>query len=154
MILTTQHILNAKLLAEEKHFNQRYGTRPYMFHIQSVVDTLPFLSEFIPTAYFHQAQIIAYLHDILEDTDVGETYIYNNFGSDVVVAVKLLTKKPSETRDDYIQRLIASQNTMAIIVKIADTMTNLKQSLESGNIKFINRYTKQLDKLMSYLQHA
>lgn len=153
MILTTQHILEARTLAEQKHFYQRYGNEPYINHIQGVVDTLPLISQYIPKAFFHQAQIVAYLHDILEDTDLGETYIYNHFGSDVLVAVRALTKLPNESRDDYINRLIASQNTIAIIIKMADTMYNLRKSLESGNMGFINRYTKQLIRLMSYFRH-
>ena len=63
-------------------------------------------------------KIVAYLHDILEDTDVSENTIRNLFGE-----VKLLTHAKSEPYMDYIRRV--KENELAKRVKLADLTHNM-----------------------------
>jgi (p)ppGpp synthase/HD superfamily hydrolase len=55
-------INKAKEFAIKHHGEQKYGDRPYSFHLDQVVSYL------VP--YGETAQVIGYLHDVVEDTDV------------------------------------------------------------------------------------
>ena len=67
------------------------GTR-YFEHIKSVTYIL--ITEF-PTITFNQVAA-AYLHDILEDTDIKDATIENIFGREITEIVQAVTKKPDE----------------------------------------------------------
>lgn len=70
-------------------------------------------------------QHVAWLHDILEDTDTTPEELYQlGYSNEVVQAVLLLTKPKKEPYADYIEALCASGNQKAIIVKLADNADN------------------------------
>lgn len=72
-------------------------------------------------------KIVAYLHDILEDTDYSEEKLREEFGDEIVDAICLVThreKMDEEGYLDYIRHLKASGNVLAIAVKIADLTNN------------------------------
>ena len=74
-----------------------------------------------------EEQIVAFLHDILEDTDYPEAKLREEFGSRIADAVVLLThreKLDEEGYLDYVRRLKDSGNDLAIAVKIADLTNN------------------------------
>lgn len=67
--------------------------------------------------------MIAVLHDVVEDTPVTLEYLESlGFSARVIDGVDSLTKRPGETRKDYIARLLKNQD--AIIVKMADVRHN------------------------------
>ena len=69
----------------------------------------------------------AWLHDIVEDTDVTVTELISlGYPTEVVDAVVLLTHdKKAMSYADYIDRLCLSKNLRAIKVKLADQRDNL-----------------------------
>ena len=70
------------------------------------------------------AQIVAALHDIVEDTKVELTDLaMEGFSPCVVAAVEAITRRESETYTRYIHRL--ATNMLAREVKIADLRDNL-----------------------------
>jgi len=74
-----------------------------------------------------EEKTVAFLHDILEDTDYPEEKLREEFGDEIVDAVCLLTHR--ERMDEagyleYICNLKASGNELAIAVKIADLTNN------------------------------
>ena len=70
-------------------------------------------------------QHIAWLHDIVEDTDVTITeLISRGYSTEVIDAVFLLTKPKQTPYADYIDHLVASGNRRAIVVKLADNADN------------------------------
>ena len=73
---------------------------------------------------------IAWLHDIVEDTDVTiRDLIDTGYPPEVTDAVFLLTHdKKTHTYPEYIDRLIASGNKRALQVKIADQQDNTNPS--------------------------
>ena len=74
-----------------------------------------------------EEKTVAYLHDILEDTDYPEEKLRKEFGDDIVDAVCLLTHREKMDEQgylDYIRNLKASGNALAIAVKIADLTNN------------------------------
>lgn len=66
---------------------------------------------------------IAYLHDVVEDTDATIEDIQGIFGYAVSEIVDKLTRRPAESYEDYIQRV--SRSHRARIVKIADLIDNM-----------------------------
>ena len=66
---------------------------------------------------------IAYLHDVVEDTDTTIEDIRDTFGYAMSDIVDKLTRRPAEGYEDYINRCARSHR--ARIVKIADLIDNM-----------------------------
>ena len=74
----------------------------------------------------HVAKQVAWLHDILEDTECREEDLRTfSFDTDVVVAVRTLTKRPGMIYKNYILNIKNSENNLAIPVKMLDLHDNL-----------------------------
>ena len=67
-------------------------------------------------------QIVAVLHDVVEDTKVTLEDLKRDFPQIVTDAIDALTKRATETRQDYIARV--KQNDIAREVKMADLVHN------------------------------
>lgn len=111
----------AYVLAKYGHRGQERddGTR-YFEHPKSVAHIL------IEELKINDAQtiVMALLHDVLEDTHILSPYrIELNFGKEVVVGLKLLTKKPKE---GYLKRLSTYGDNKVIMVKLCDRLHNLR----------------------------
>lgn len=68
-------------------------------------------------------KIVAYLHDILEDTDCPREKIAELFGTDILEAVEAMTHREEEDYFDYVRR--AAQNPISKKVKLADLTHNM-----------------------------
>ncbi len=70
-----------------------------------------------------QAQLVAVLHDVVEDTDLAlEDLASLGYPPEVVAAVDALSHRPAESVEDYLARVAA--NDLAIVVKRADMADN------------------------------
>ncbi|MCW6663281.1 GTP pyrophosphokinase [Aerococcaceae bacterium NML190073] len=70
-----------------------------------------------------EAKVIALLHDVLEDSDyTAEDLLNAGLPCEIVEAVKILTKQPSESYDEYLSKI--KMNDLARVVKIADLTHN------------------------------
>ena len=132
-----QHInyfISANALARTKHKGQvdKAGKDYFDAHIAEVVKLVPnepYLKE------------IAYLHDILEDTDVTEESLRKEFPDEIVDAVVTMTHRKNESYQDYIERI--KTNKRAVKVKICDLMQNMDLSrLETVTEKDLERFEK------------
>ena len=71
-----------------------------------------------------QTIVMALLHDVLEDSHILSPYrIERNFGKEVVVDLKLLTKHP---KHGYLGRLKQYGDTRAVLVKLCDRLHNMR----------------------------
>jgi (p)ppGpp synthase/HD superfamily hydrolase len=136
----------AKALAFHYHKDQKYGNYSYSKHLEDVVMNVKLLTDGTDLEL-----IVAYLHDIYEDTDVDTDVIPALFGEEVFNACCALTKPIAWKMeyDVYIKKV--ASNPIALRVKYCDTLANLSQSISDGNIGRITKYTKQLDLLVSYM---
>jgi (p)ppGpp synthase/HD superfamily hydrolase len=136
----------AKALAAHYHGDQKYGDKPYMYHLEQVATNVKLL-----TNGTEDLLCIAYLHDILEDTDALAVTIGDLFGYELLDSVIALTKYPAfkNNYDKYIERVVENKN--ALLVKYCDTLANLSASIDDGNQGRISKYTKQLDLLAAHL---
>ncbi len=101
-----------------------------------------------------QARIVAYLHDVIEDTEVTYEDLHRNskLPYKCTQAVSAMTKRSGEEYKDYINRV--RKNKLASIVKIADMLHNSDLSrLEYITKKYFQRkakYKKAINYLSSF----
>ena len=111
---------------------------PYINHISNVV-----------AAVEGPDKDVAWLHDVLEDTDITVTELLDlGVSHETVESVIVLTRCLDETYGDYIERLSKSCNPASIRVKVADVRSNLKRCRDDYSKRtLIKRYEKTLEKL-------
>lgn len=116
----------AKKVAEASHkgVTRNDGTTPYMAHVQAVADAVE-----------DRLKPIAYLHDVVEDTDVTlQDLIDVGFPTYVTDAVDLLTHKNNEPNITYWTNI--AKNKDAAEVKIKDIKNNSIQPSERQKEKY------------------
>ena len=125
-------INNAFNLAKIAHHGQfrRDGVTPYFNHPKDVARRV--------TKYGYKYIVVAYLHDVLEDTKTTVKNLFDaGFDEDIVTAVMLLTKDNRLSYDEYL-RLIKA-NDLARLVKLADMLSNLADDPTDKQItKYVN----------------
>lgn len=118
-------IEKAERIAREAHEGQfRWdGVTPYITHPQAVA------SQF-EVGYVPEYQVVAWLHDVLEDSDWTAKALWDaGFPAGVCAAVAALTHMKDEGYDQYIAR-IADSTYMVKVVKMADLRHNLSTSTD------------------------
>lgn len=123
-------------LAWKYHEGQKYGNLPYSHHLQEVADS-------VAGGTTDERLIqVAWLHDILEDTTMPLLTLYTLFEDNVAKAVEDMTRKQGMERNLYLATCKA--NPMARIVKIHDSLCNLRASVMRFDQKRIKKYTEQI----------
>ena len=128
-------------LAVKAHENQKDKSgNPYILHPLRVMMKLKSTEE----------QIVAVLHDVLEDTDIEYDYIKKAFDSNIALAIQAITHQKNEPRYAYYDRI--KRNKIALRVKFADIEDNMdkeRMSLldEETQQRLIKKYTKALEYL-------
>lgn len=135
------NIMKARDFAVAAHGDQKYGDQPYIKHLDAVVELLAPFGE--------QAQIIGYLHDVVEDTDVSLDAIRNQFGDSVAQCVALVTDEHGANRRERKAKTnaklakVTGDNALALIVKAADRLANLQASARGGADSKLGMYRKE-----------
>ena len=113
-MLYTTATKQALLLAYNAHEGQvDKAGMPYIFHPYHLAEQMDTPDEIC----------VALLHDVMEDTDVGEDELRAIGMSEAVIeALRLLTHDPSVPYQEYVKRL--RHNPLARKVKIADLSHN------------------------------
>lgn len=145
----------AKALAANAHEGQKYGVYDYFLHIEDVVERVYEFTKDFPWEKKEQCIVAAYLHDVLEDSDVYTDTIWNLFGEDTWLTLLLSSKSfcnvdkegnvvrtNSKSYLKYIEGVRSDD--VALIVKICDTRSNLRASLRDNDYKRIEKYNTQL----------
>lgn len=123
----------AEKIARRAHKGQyrRNGMTPYIKHPQRIVKEISGDDE---------AKAVAWLHDVLEDTNVtAEELEAEGMSAPVIAAVQALTKSKGVDYGDYLAQVKA--NRLARKVKIYDMLDNLA---DSPTEKQILKYTHGL----------
>lgn len=133
----------AEEFARRAHEGQVYGDdSPYIEHLARVAGF--FESNLI-------LQTVAWLHDIVEDTDVSLETIENDFGYTIRKAVDAITRR-DETYSVYLSRI--EDNYLALHVKMIDLADNLSNCFNvNGRVKEEyrirqKRYVKAIKRLL------
>lgn len=140
---------NKALFISNKVFKDTYdkGGNPYMEHLYSVSDS--FENE--------DYKVVGLLHDIIEDKNfTEEDLLFLGFSKEQVEAVSIVTKKDKEKYSNFIDRIIDSNNDLAIQVKFSDMTNNMDvsrmkdcsiQEKEYVKNKYENEYKKLIKKM-------
>lgn len=136
--------LLAEMIARGAHDGQMYGGHKYVYHLEMVVRKVHEL--FPESPRLGELIQVAWLHDVIEDTEVTfEELIQFGFSRDVAVAVERLSKTEGMPLETYYE--IVCSHSLAFKVKVADTLANLTQSTKERQTRRILKYSTQLAKL-------
>ena len=125
-------VAKARAFAIRAHGTQKYAGRPYVLHLEAVAALL--------APYGAEAQVIGYLHDVVEDTPTPLEDVRAAFGDRVAECVRLVTDEPGPNRAERktptnakLAKVAAEGETaLALIVKAADRLANLQMSAGDG----------------------
>ncbi|MDM0006739.1 HD domain-containing protein [Variovorax sp. J22G73] len=121
----------ARAYAVQMHGDQKYGIHPYVFHLDAVVALLQ--------PYGETAQVIGYLHDVVEDTEATVSQVQERFGDLVARCVSLLTDAPGTNRKERKAKTYAAlaqvtgDEELALVVKAADRLANVRACVADGH---------------------
>ncbi|MCA9689830.1 MAG: HD domain-containing protein [Nannocystaceae bacterium] len=132
----------ARAFAIAAHGDQRYGARPYATHLDAVAALVD---------GDEALQVIAYLHDVVEDTAVTLAEVEARFGADVARCVALLTDPPLPTRRArkraayaaLAQVDAAAPEARALVVKVADRLANVRSCVADENPGLLAMYRRE-----------
>lgn len=131
----------ARDLAISAHGDQKYGMHPYYIHLDAVAK--------IVAEYGETAEIIAYLHDVVEDTNIQLSEIEAKFGRLISEAVDILTDEPGKTRKErkaksYAKMArVSGHAEIALVVKAADRLANMRACLDYNNMELLAMYKSE-----------
>ncbi len=131
----------ARDFAIKAHGDQKYGGQPYIVHLDAVANILR------PNGSF--ARIVGYLHDVLEDTKVTYEELADAFGSVVADLVLILTDEGLDTRRERKAksnaklRAVKADRQLALIVKAADRLANMRESAKGGAGSKLEMYRRE-----------
>lgn len=129
-----------------QHQKRKDGT-PYIAHpFKVLLRAQSMIEEQFPfdVVEGEDIQIVAVLHDVVEDTDVTFDELRElGFSEVVIAALDSVTKRPGETYMNFVAR--SKANPVGRIVKLADIEDNLsdQSALDPDEASFLTeRYTK------------
>ena len=129
--------------ALQAHEGQRYGSKPYSVHLEAVSK--------LAAPYGENAQIIAYLHDVVEDTSVTLDDVTHRFGQHISDCVAIVT---DEMGVDRVERKVKTNLKMsqvepvlyeALIVKAADRFANMRACVLGKRDDLLATYLSEYD---------
>jgi len=135
----------AKINARDAHKGQKRHTgEDYITHPEAVAKMVA--ERPVPVEY----QIVAWLHDVVEDTDLTLEVLHEYYPPKIVQAIDAITKRDGEEYTDYLDRVY--HNEMALEVKICDIKHNLSTlDLDDPEWKKVNTHKK--DKYLVSLEY-
>lgn len=144
--LTPDYYL-ARHLAMWAHRDQtRKDGSMYFEHLCRVAENVEYMMRDDCT---ERLLVVAFCHDLLEDTVVRTDTIWNLFGEDVYVDCVTLTYDPvNEKRKEYFAQILSDGSDETLIVKLADNTDNLTGSQLVLKAKHIDRYLREREQLI------
>lgn len=124
------------------------GGNPYLNHLYYVSNHLEEVN----------MKTVGLLHDLLEDTIITESDLKKiGFGDEVIEALLLITKRDDELYGEYIDRILESNNMIAINVKAIDMKNNMDLSrIKNPTKRDLHRcetkYKPQYERIINYLK--
>ncbi|MDD1695674.1 MAG: HD domain-containing protein [Methanoregula sp.] len=148
--------------ASQAHRGQfrKNGKTPFIVHPKRVAELVKFYGG------DHIGVIAAWLHDVIEDCDDGETIVHATLRQtnlpqheqdDIFAIISALTKNPdihgkSERLADILKRINQAPS-QAILLKLCDRMDNLIDVRDRGR-KFLSAYLSLTDQIIDALSEG
>ena len=148
--LLKEDLLNRSYKLVSKLFADKFDKAgiPYIEHLKFVSNS------FTKIDY----QIVGLLHDTLEDTDLTYNDLIDlGYPKHIVDAVSIITRKQNESYSEFIDRILKSNNLIAIRVKEKDMFHNsseerLKKLNKEDSQRLKNKYKNEYIKINEYLK--
>ncbi|MCQ2333166.1 MAG: phosphohydrolase [Paludibacteraceae bacterium] len=87
--------------------------------------------------------IVALLHDVVEDSSFTFDDLHNvGIPDDIIQTLRLLTHDKSETYEEYLQRIKASGDEVALHVKLNDLRHNLNRGRRGMHMQQVTKHEK------------
>lgn len=138
---------SARAYALRAHGDQGYGPMPWAWHFDHVAE--------LASRHGERAQVLAYLHDVLEDTSVTFDDLVEEFGRVVAEEVEMLSD-PSGTRKERHAGMCARMRTApahVVTVKACDRLVNVRASYEFAP-DLLSMYRKERETFRAATEHA
>lgn len=137
----TNKINIAREFARIRHGDQKYGTHPYIKHLDDVFNVA------FDLGMSHDIQVASYLHDLLEDTDTKYAEIKNQFGAYVAEIVFDVTDELGRNREERRKKTYPKilANADAVCLKMCDRIANVEACIESRNYSLLRMYLVEHD---------
>ncbi len=159
-MFSQEKYLKALNFAAKAHGEQKTPKGlPYLTHLASVVMEVihACMESKMEQEKVDKVITVAFLHDVLEDTDVSYDDIYTEFGIDIAEAIEALSKDENlpkkEQMTDSINKLLAQPYEIQMI-KLADRITNLQEPPSSWDSQKIFNYHKEAKFILSCLKNS
>ena len=92
-----------------------------------------------------EEQVAGLLHDVVEDSDwTFDDLLQRGVDASIVDALRLLTRDEGTNYDEYVHRIAASDNQLAIRVKYNDLRHNLKRGRAGGHWHIVAKHERAL----------
>lgn len=137
--------LIAKRLFKEKVDK---GGHPYLEHLYYVSNHLEDVD----------MKTVGILHDLLEDTIITSEDLKDmGFSEKIIKAISIITKGENEPYNDYIDKILESNNIIAINVKAIDMkhnldITRIKNPTEKDLSRIETKYKPNYERIIKYLK--
>lgn len=140
------------------HGDQEYDGKPYVAHLDDVYRIVTIRSADVLFGKKREdAQIIAYLHDILEDTPCTLEEINQSFGETISNSVEAMTKRHRmgiprfQKEAEYLRKVC--KNRLATFVKICDRESNVLNCIRTRHSLF-KKYKREHTAFFAVLAYA
>jgi hypothetical protein len=142
------HVVRAMDYATQAHAGQKYGNDPYIKHCDDVYKTLLQFK-------IKNPKILAagWLHDTIEDTPATYEEIREEFGPGTADIVFALTGEGTNRKERNANAYLKiSLNPAALIVKLADRISNVKSCLINHKRELYKMYEKEWEDFQKHLR--
>jgi len=148
----------AELFGRYWHRNQKYGDLSYTSHLEDVAALVDLASNryALSDEDYDVAYAAAWLHDIVEDTEVEPYTIHNEFGHRIYDIMMAVTDPftPNWTREqkkDHVYKKMQKAERLATMVKLCDRAANVEFGNMTKNEKKLDMYRKEHPEFKSAL---
>ena len=133
-------VVSAAEFAVDRHGDQMYGVKPYIYHLRAVVST-------VQAYHVWDKHILAacYLHDVLEDTATTKEELVREFGPYIADMVDACTDGTGKNRNERKKRPygLIPRVPGAVTVKVADRLANVIANRVEGNAHLSKMYQEE-----------
>lgn len=147
-IQNTIMYLRAREFAKKAHGEQKYGERNYSHHLQQVDKIVNDFAHLLKENAILKIKTCAWLHDIIEDTEITKSDLEKEFNSTIAGIVYKVSNNKKSNEIPY--KKICNCNN-AKLIKLFDRLANMENCCITKSTRHIKKYVEQYPQLKEYL---
>ena len=125
--------------AIKKHGDQRYGNRPYSYHLDMVYE------ESLSHGLAPIVSAASLVHDDMEDNASTHAELAILFGKELADLVECVTDEPGKNRKERKAKTYPKirSNPFAVALKLCDRIANVRSCIEDDALALLSMYKKE-----------